>query len=315
MRDVTEHASYLAEARERAAAGINPLIHSLSEMRELILELIDRTGTKSICEIGSEGGLLTASLFELYKSGRIERLTIVEPCPTEIVKSYDDGDRCCVVARPSLEALPGMSGHDLYLVDGDHNYYTVSEELKIIFNSGDPLVVLHDICWPSAERDQYYAPQRIPSDCRHDYTYSGAITHRTDNIVEFGFSSKGNFAIATHIGGEKNGVFGAVHDVARMRDLCFDSIPALFGIGFLRSKSYRSEDTLRNTLPSDSITAFLGRMEENRLENYVARIELEKNLSRLEGDLRRAEDLRAGRVGLRELVTLFFNYLINKVRG
>ena len=53
------------------------------------------------------------------------------------------------------------------ILDGDHNYYTLSEELRLIAERASgarlPLLIFHDIGWPLARRDAYYAPERIPT--------------------------------------------------------------------------------------------------------------------------------------------------------
>lgn len=296
MRSVNEHATYLLDARTRAERGIPPLLHSLSEAREVIVGIITAAGIRSICEIGSEGGLLTAALHSLYSAGTIDRLTIIEPYPTDAVRAYADGKGCVVDARISLDALPDAAGFDLYIVDGDHNYYTVHAELEHIFSKGgDPLVILHDVCWPCAQRDQYYNPSQIPSIGLHPHSYEGAIVHGSTGFSEFGFESRGAFAISSHEGGPKNGVFTAIHDFVQSRDLKFDSIPAIFGIAFVRNQNSSHEHVLRSMLPTPEIVTFLSRIDENRLENYLARIELENRLDRM---TLAYDAYRTGKVGL-----------------
>ena len=59
------------------------------------------------------------------------------------------------------------------MLDGDHNYYTLRNELRLIAERPPegriPLLVFHDVCWPLARRDQYAAPDRIPAEHRHPY--------------------------------------------------------------------------------------------------------------------------------------------------
>ena len=54
----------------------------------------------------------------------------------------------------------------MVVIDGDHNYYTVSEELRLIGERAAgaelPLLLFHDVCWPHARRDDYFAPELIP---------------------------------------------------------------------------------------------------------------------------------------------------------
>ena len=50
------------------------------------------------------------------------------------------------------------------IIDGDHNYYTVSEELRLIAERARtaplPLLLFHDVCWPHARRDDYFDARR-----------------------------------------------------------------------------------------------------------------------------------------------------------
>ena len=61
---------------------------------------------------------------------------------------------------------------DAALVDGDHNWYTVYNELKMLAATARdagaplPLLIMHDVCWPYGRRDLYYAPERIPEEFR-----------------------------------------------------------------------------------------------------------------------------------------------------
>ena len=54
------------------------------------------------------------------------------------------------------------------MIDGDHNYFTVSEELRLIGERAPgaelPLLLFHDVCWPHGRRDDYFDPEQIPAD-------------------------------------------------------------------------------------------------------------------------------------------------------
>ena len=54
---------------------------------------------------------------------------------------------------------------------GDHNWWTVSEELRIVAERAPgadlPLLLFHDVCWPHARRDDYFDASQIPADSRH----------------------------------------------------------------------------------------------------------------------------------------------------
>ena len=75
-----------------------------------------------------------------------------------------------LVRATSLEALPRIPLPDAVIIDGDHNYYTVSEELRLIGERAPgaelPLLLFHDVCWPHGRRDDYFAPELIPAEHR-----------------------------------------------------------------------------------------------------------------------------------------------------
>ncbi len=67
----------------------------------------------------------------------------------------------------SLEQLPLLEEIDAVILDGDHNWYTVYNELKLLSRQVDdgrpyPLVLVHDIGWPYGRRDLYYDPDVDP---------------------------------------------------------------------------------------------------------------------------------------------------------
>src|SRR5690606_19879023 len=79
----------------------------------------------------------------------------------------------------SLEVLPSLEPMDAALVDGDHNWYTVYNELKLLAEGATragaplPVLILHDVLWPYGRRDLYYAPEQIPDEFRQPYREMG----------------------------------------------------------------------------------------------------------------------------------------------
>jgi len=64
----------------------------------------------------------------------------------------------------SLKVLPDYTDFDVVLIDGDHNYYTVYNELECIRRTHEkwPLVILHDTHYPYGWQDFAYFPNTIP---------------------------------------------------------------------------------------------------------------------------------------------------------
>ena len=52
------------------------------------------------------------------------------------------------------------------MIDGDHNYFTVREELRLIGERAQgaalPLLLFHDVGWPHGRRDDYFDAGAIP---------------------------------------------------------------------------------------------------------------------------------------------------------
>ncbi len=98
-------------------------------------------------------------------------------------------------------------------MDGDHNWYTIYNELKTIerysTKKNFPIIILHDVSWPYARRDLYYNPENIPDEYRHPYKKSGMIFGQSE-LVDGKFNSTLNNA--TFEGDARNGVLTAAED-------------------------------------------------------------------------------------------------------
>ena len=71
---------------------------------------------------------------------------------------------------------------------------------------------MHDVSWPFGRRDMYHAPADIPVEARHEYSSTLGIPFDGNELIDGGFRSVGQYAIATHEGGPRNGVLTAVED-------------------------------------------------------------------------------------------------------
>jgi hypothetical protein len=128
--------------------------------------------------------------------------------------------RVHVVKSNSIDALASgerigpASGFDCILIDGDHNWYTVFNELRLIREL--PLVrpggfiFLHDVGWPYGRRDLYYQPDTIPAEFRHPFAQKGMIRGQSELAEVGGFNSHYNNALRE--GGPKNGVLASIED-------------------------------------------------------------------------------------------------------
>ena len=166
----------------------------------------------AICEIGSERGLTSSRLAKLLPRVQIH---VVDPVISEAVKGMSN-----VVAHEetSLTFMSKKLEIPFYIIDGDHNYETVSAEIKAaVKNSGSGpfCAMFHDVGWPFARRDGYYNPEQVSTP--HDYSFNSVLKLETGELEpgSGGFESGDYFALSKHSGGEKNGVLTAIEDFHR----------------------------------------------------------------------------------------------------
>jgi hypothetical protein len=260
------------------------LIHSMTEFSDIILRCLDRAGARDIAEIGAEFGGMSQRLAD-HCAAAGGSLTSIDPAPRAEFVAWAAGcPHVRHLAATSLEAMPGLTDIDAWMIDGDHNYYTVFNELRLADEAsrrdGKPLLaVLHDVAWPCARRDMYYAPETIPAEHRHPYSFEGGVTLGNDGVLPGrGMRGMGNFAWALRAGGPRNGVLTAIEDfIAEAqtdeRLLLYAEIPAVFGLGVLFDASAEwAEDVAGFLLPYHQ-NELIASLETNRLRNYLTVIE------------------------------------------
>jgi hypothetical protein len=264
------------------------LIHSMSEFADIIFDAIGIAGARDIVEIGAEYGGMSKLLAD--HAARVGgSLTSIDPAAksefTDWIASQPELLRH--IAEPSLKALSQVGPTDAWLIDGDHNWFTVYHELHAIDRNcrdhGKPMLAfLHDIGWPSGRRDMYYAPEQIPAGRRHPYSYDGGALPGFAGLVgQGGFRGNGHFAWAAHEGGPRNGVLTAVEDFladlhAQGRTMAFAEIPAVFGLGVLFSEEAPWSEALGAQILPYHQHPLLASLEANRLANYLRVIELQE---------------------------------------
>ena len=260
------------------------LIHSMSEFSGLILQCLEHAGAARIAEVGAEFGGMSQLLADRCRDAGGAFVTI-DPSPKpEFVAWAAENDHVRHIPAASLEAMPTLADIDAWVIDGDHNYFTVFNELTIADalsrRDGKPLfALLHDVSWPCARRDMYYAPERIPAGHRHAYSYDAGVTLDDDGFVlNRGLRGAGQFAWALHAGGPRNGVLTAVEDFiagaeSEDRPLVYAQVPAVLGLGVLFDATAEwAEDVAGALLPYHG-NDLIASLEENRLRNYLAVID------------------------------------------
>jgi hypothetical protein len=269
-------------ATQASGAGMSDLlIHSMAEFGDLILHVLDLAGASRVVEIGAEFGSMTQPLGD-YCERRGGQLIAIDPAPAPAFLDWAaDRDHVQHLAGTSLDQIDRLSAIDAWLIDGDHNYFTVYHELCAIDalgqSEGRPLLaILHDVGWPWSRRDLYYAPERIPVEFLHPYSFDAGVT--LDNPVAQigrGFRGMGQFAVAMHAGGPRNGVLTAIEDFCHHaesdgRRLLYAHIPAVFGLGVLFDAAAPWAQNVADAVIPYHDNPLLARLERNRLANYLA---------------------------------------------
>lgn len=201
---------------------------------------LEADGAQTIVEVGCESGRHTRKLLA-WCAAHGARLHVIDPDPgldPDELAALHPGHlvfhRCT-----SLEILERLSA-DVVLLDGDHNWYTVYHELRALEEThGEdfPLVLLHDVAWPFARRDMYYAPARIPPAYRHAYAKGGVRPGEAKLLPDDGLCP--DLYKAVEEGGPRNGVLTAVEDFLREAApaLRFERLDVDFGLGVLAAEA------------------------------------------------------------------------------
>ena len=231
-----------------------------------IAPVLHAAGARRVVEIGALRGETTVRMLD--DLGSDAELHVIDPEP-----QFDPAEH--ELAFPgryhfhrglSLDVLPTLGPVDAALIDGDHNWYTVYNELRLLAEGARrhgarlPVLVLHDVLWPYGRRDLYYAPERIPAEFRQPYAQAGINPGMKRLHPRKGLNP--TMWNAEEEGGPRNGVMTALEDfiTEHPRPLRKLVIPTYFGLAIVA--------------------------EEDRL---AAQPDLERALARLEGSEGRYE--------------------------
>ena len=185
--------------------------------RKIIRPIITAAEAKNILEIGAEYGTSTKVLLN-YVREVDGHLHCIDPVPGFDAQAFqaENKEVLSFYADLSLNVLQDIPPVDVAMVDGDHNWYTVYNELKAIEATHghdpmrQPLVFAHDIGWPYGRRDLYYDPSTVPAEFVNEYAQQGILPNK-DELVE-GRGMNLELCNAVKLGGPRNGVFTAIED-------------------------------------------------------------------------------------------------------
>lgn len=267
------------------------LLHSLSDLRELWQPVLGAIGARLVTEIGAETGATTRLIAGLLAQADGGTVFCVDPAADGLAAApwVSEISLRGVAVQPvpgfSPEALTGLPGADVYFVDGDHNYWTVTGELGAIEGAAPggllPVVLMNDVSWPCARRDFYYSPGRLPPEAVHAHTWDhGVVPWSEEPLLGAGFRGEGEFAVAVREGGPGNGVLTAVEDfVAERPHARLLVIPSVFGLGVLYDTRRPYAQAIESILAPYTGSSYLRRLEENRVELYLRVIQLQDDLA------------------------------------
>lgn len=206
--------------------------------------MVDTIEVRTIIEIGSEHGTGTKAIAN-YARHRRAILHAIDPAPTFNVNALrqEFAEHLVYHVGLSLNVLPALGRFDVALIDGDHNWYTVYHELKLIEAAHQddparyPLLFFHDVGWPYGRRDLYYDIDTIPEHGRQPSARGGIVPNQSALQADNGLNPELLHAI--HEGGPRNGVRTAIDDFMSESgvDLDFLFLPILYGFGAMVSKA------------------------------------------------------------------------------
>lgn len=259
-------------------------IYSMANFGDLILDTLRIAEVRDIVEIGADFGEMSDLLAD-YTASAGGSLTSVDPEPRdEFLAWIAANPHVKHIAQPSLEALGHVTAGDAWIVDGDHNWFTVYNELNLIRaacdRDGKPLLaILHDVCWPCGRRDFYYVPDRIPAQFRHSHEFDAGASFDWEGLIPGrGLRGNGQLAMARHEGGPRNGVLTAVEDFiadakAEGAALCYAHVPAALGLGVIFDAAAPWAENLAAHLLPWHENKLLATLEENRLRNFLSALD------------------------------------------
>lgn len=260
---------------------------SMAHHVELVIPCLDAVAARSVVEVGAYAGDLTRVLVD-WAMGSQARIVAIDPSPqNQLVALAHEHVELELVRERSREALPKVAMPDVVIIDGDHNYYTVREELRLIAERAAgaelPLLLFHDVCWPHGQRDDYYDPEQIPPEYRQPIVGDGeGIFPGDPDVRPDGLPYPRS---AAREGGRCNGVLTAVEEFAADReDVRLAVVPAFFGFGAAWHHDSPWAAEVAHVLDHWDRHALLARLEANRVghiaQEHALRVALWKTQER-----------------------------------
>ena len=281
--------------------------------------LMSSLNPRTVVEIGCGDGQNTRELLRYTKEKQVT-LHVIDKQPGFAFEELAENHKENLVFHRSLalNALGKIESMDLVIMDGDPNWYTVLQELKLIGKGSDknghpfPCVLVNHVGWPYGRRDAYRDPEVIPEAYRQPSKQLGLVPG------ESGLSeTKGIFPKTFHAIYEnelRNGVLTAVEDFLKEQDrpLEWIAIPAQFGLGLLFPKELKkSNNEFASVVKSLSMPPVVSTLME-RLESARITAEVELAAVNIEIEQQVAQAKQSQEKARKDLETLQNNYKKNQ---
>lgn len=241
---------------------------------KVVAPVIEAAGAKKIVEIGALRGETTVLVLDAL--GPEAEFHVIDPLPEFDPSEHERRfpGRYIFHRDLSLNVLPDLEPMDVALIDGDHNWYTVYNELKLLAKAARdagaplPVMIMHDVCWPYGRRDLYYAPEQIPEEYRQPHERRGMRPGRKGLVPNGGLNMTLHNAVEE--GGPRNGVMTALDDFVAEHDRPVRCvvIPIYFGLAIVVEQDrLRRQPALAALL--DHFESAAGREELLRLSEQI----------------------------------------------
>ncbi|WP_112182164.1 MULTISPECIES: glycosyltransferase [Paraliobacillus] len=253
----------------------------------LIYPILEELDIRNVVEIGAQKGLHTKKILD-YCIRKDAVLYTVDPLRIEEYEAWEKEhpENFSYIEELSLNALSKITEYDAVFLDGDHNWYTVYHELKMIektFSKGNfPLIFAHDIGWPYGRRDLYYDPENIPAHYRQAHKKGGIRLDSSQLVKDKGFNAHLHNSVYENT--PKNGVKTGIEDFLNESefDLVFEEVHGFHGLGILYEKTQKNM-LIENVLESKKVHENIAeKLEKERLSYLVKTLNLKQKLEALE---------------------------------
>ncbi len=194
---------------------------SLATLAEVLFACLDAAEAKYVVEVGAYARRPHRRPAR-RASASGGRVAAIDPDPQpELAELAAREPGVELVRELSLDALGKIERPDAIVLDGDHNYYTVSEELRLIAERGGehgpPTLLSTTSAGPTGGATPITSPDAIPAEHRQPLAEGAHLSPGEPGRASTGLPYK---CAAAREGGTRNGVATAIEDFVEAREDC-----------------------------------------------------------------------------------------------